>query len=109
MGFFNNLNIGKRLAVGFALTLAMAVLLAAVGIARVNSGAASTAQVLAEPLAKERMITEWYMQIFAAVRRTAAIVKSSDPSLGPYFKEDAAQTGKRAAELVKQIEGLIAP
>jgi methyl-accepting chemotaxis protein len=109
MGFFNNLNIGKRLAIGFALTLAMAVLIAAVGIARVNSGADSTAQVLAEPLAKERMITEWYMQIFAAVRRTAAIVKSSDPSLGPYFKEDAAQTGKRSTELIKQIEPLITP
>jgi methyl-accepting chemotaxis protein len=107
MGFFNNLNIGKRLAVGFALILAMVMLIATVGIARVNSGAARTTQVLAEPLAKERLITEWYMQVFAAVRRTAAIVKSSDGSLGPFFKEDAAQTGKRAAELVKQIEPLI--
>ncbi|MFC5479624.1 methyl-accepting chemotaxis protein [Massilia suwonensis] len=107
MGFFNNLNIGKRLAAGFALTLAMVILIASVGIVRLNSGAASTAQVLAEPLAKERMITEWYMQVFAAVRRTAAIVKSSDASLGAYFKEDAAQTGKRSAELLKQIEPLI--
>ncbi|MFC5513852.1 methyl-accepting chemotaxis protein [Massilia jejuensis] len=107
MVFFSNLNIGKRLATGFALTLSMAVLIAAVGIARVNSGAADTARVLAEPLAKERMISEWYMQIFAAVRRTAAIVKSSDAALGPYFKEDAAQTGKRSSELMKQIEPLI--
>jgi methyl-accepting chemotaxis protein len=107
MGFFNNLNIGKRLAIGFALTLAMAVLIAVVGIARLNSGAASTAQVLAEPLAKERLISEWNMQVFGAVRRTAAIVKSSDAALGPFFKEDAAQTGKRSAELLKQIEPLI--
>ena len=107
MGFFNNLNIGKRLAVGFALTLAMVILIASVGINRINSGAASTAQVLAEPLTKERLITEWYVQVFAAVRRTAAIVKSSDPSLGAYFKEDAAQTGKRSTELVKLIEPLI--
>jgi methyl-accepting chemotaxis protein len=109
MRFFNNLNIGKRLAFGFALTLATSVLISTVGISRLNSGAESTAQVLAEPLAKERMITEWYMQIFAAVRRTAAIVKSSDPALGPYFKEDAAQTGKRSTELIKQIEALITP
>jgi methyl-accepting chemotaxis protein len=107
MGFFNNLNIGKRLAIGFALTLAMAVLIAVVGIMRVNSGAASTAQVLAEPLAKERLISEWNMQVFGAVRRTAAIVKSSDAALGPFFKEDAAQTGKRSAELLKKIEPLI--
>jgi len=43
------------------------------------------------------------------VRRTAAIVKSSDASLGPFFKEDSAQTGKRSAELLKQIEALITP
>jgi len=34
-------------------------------------------------------------------------VKSSDAALGPFFKEDAAQTGKRSAELLKQIEPLI--
>ncbi|MFC5461819.1 methyl-accepting chemotaxis protein [Massilia niabensis] len=107
MGFFNNLNIGKRLAIGFALTLAMSVLMAAAGVWRLNKVAADTENILAQPLAKERMITEWYTQIFAAVRRTAAIVKSSDPSLGPYFKEDAAATGKVSAELVKQIEPLI--
>ncbi|MEG0883962.1 MAG: MCP four helix bundle domain-containing protein, partial [Janthinobacterium sp.] len=53
------------------------------------------------------MIAEWYTQIFAAVRRTAAIVKSSDPSLTDFFKEDAAATGKLSADLVKQIEPLI--
>jgi methyl-accepting chemotaxis protein len=42
------------------------------------------------------------------VRRTAAIVKSSDPALGPYFKEDAATSARVSADLVKQIEPLIA-
>ena len=107
MVFFNNLNIGKRLAIGFALTLAMSVLIAAAGVWRLNQVAADTGNILAQPLAKERMISEWYTQIFAAVRRTAAIVKSSDPSLGPYFKEDAAATGKVSTQLIKQIEPLI--
>ena len=108
MGFFQHLNIGKRLAAGFALTLAMAVLIASAGIWRLNQVAADTQTILAQPLAKERMITEWYTQIFSAVRRTAAIVKSSDPSLGPYFKQDAADSARVSAELVKQIEPLIA-
>jgi methyl-accepting chemotaxis protein len=108
MGFFSHFNIGKRLAVGFSLTLAMAVLIAGIGISRMNHVAADAADVLSAPLIKERLINEWYVQIFAAVRRTAAIVKSSDPSLGAYFKEDAAATGKRAADLVKDIEPLIA-
>jgi len=105
--FFNNLNIGKRLAIAFALMLAMSVLIAATGIWRLNKVETDTENILAQPLAKERMITEWYTQIFAAVRRTAAIVKSSDPSLGPYFKDDAAATGKLSTQLVKQIEPLI--
>ena len=108
MGFLKHLNIGKRLAIGFALTLAMAVLIASVGIWRLQHVAAGTQTILAQPLAKERMITEWYTQIFSAVRRTAAIVKSSDPALGPYFKEDAALSAKVSAELVAQIEPLIA-
>ena len=108
MGFFNNLNIGKRLAAGFALTLATTLLIAAVGMLRLHDSAARSAAVLDAPLAKERMITEWYTQIFAAVRRTAAIAKSSDDSLGAYFKEDAARTGARSTELIKQIEPLIA-
>ncbi|WP_314435393.1 methyl-accepting chemotaxis protein [Massilia timonae] len=107
MGNFIKLNIGTRLAAGFALTLLMTVIIATVGVWRLNQVAHETEAILAEPLAKERMIAEWYTQIFAAVRRTAAIVKSSDPSLTEFFKEDSAATGKLSADLVKQIEPLI--
>ncbi|OON61165.1 hypothetical protein B0920_19810 [Massilia sp. KIM] len=104
---FNKLNIGTRLAAGFALTLLMTVLIAAAGVWRLNQVAAETREIMAEPIAKERMIAEWYTQIFAAVRRTAAIVKSSDPSLTTYFKEDSAATSKLSTELVKRIEPMI--
>jgi methyl-accepting chemotaxis protein len=107
MGNFIKLNIGTRLAAGFALTLLMTVIIAAVGTWRLNQVAQETHDILAAPLAKERMIAEWYTQIFAAVRRTAAIVKSSDGSLTAYFKEDSAATGKLSADLLKQIEPLI--
>jgi methyl-accepting chemotaxis protein len=108
MRTFNSLSIGVRLAAGFALTLVMAVLIAGTGMWRLEQVATAAHDTLATPLAKERLIAEWYTQIFGAVRRTAAIVKSSDPSLTAYFKEDAALTAKAAADLVKQIEPLIA-
>jgi len=107
MGNFIKLNIGTRLAAGFALTLLMTVIIATVGTWRLNQVAQETRDILATPLAKERMIAEWYTQIFAAVRRTAAIVKSSDGSLTAYFKEDSAATGKLSADLLKKIEPLI--
>jgi methyl-accepting chemotaxis protein len=107
MGFIANIKIGKRLGLGFALILAMAVLVAVVGVWRLNDVAAATKAMMAEPLTKERLIADWYSLNFASIRRTAAIVKSADPALGPYFKEDSAASVKKAAELLKQIEPLV--
>jgi methyl-accepting chemotaxis protein len=108
MGFLANIKIGKRLGLGFSLILAMTVVIAAVGAMRMTEVATSTKAMMAVPLAKERLITDWYALNFASIRRTAAIVKSTDPSLGAYFKEDSAASVKKAAELLKQIEPLIA-
>ena len=108
MGFLANIQIGKRLAIGFTLILAMTAVIATVGIWRLNEVAEATHAMMTQPLTKERLIVDWYTQIFGAVRRTAAIVKSTDPALGPFFKDDAAVTAKSAADLVKQIEPLIA-
>ena len=107
MGFISNIKIGKRLGLGFALILAMTVLIACAGIWRLNQVAESTRAMMAAPLTKERLITDWYSLNYASIRRTAAIVKSTDPALGPYFKEDAAASVKKAAELLKQIEPLV--
>jgi methyl-accepting chemotaxis protein len=107
MSFLGNINIGKRLGTGFALVLAMTALIATVGIIRLNTIADSTRQMMTASLAKERMLADWHTQTFAAVRRTAAIVKSADPSLGEFFKADAATTSKRSSELIKQIEPLL--
>jgi methyl-accepting chemotaxis protein len=108
MGFVANIKIGKRLGLGFALILAMTVVISAVGAWRMNKIADRTKAMMAVPLAKERLITDWYTLNFASIRRTAAIAKSADPSLGAYFKEDSAASVKKAAELLKQIEPLIA-
>ena len=108
MGFISNIKIGKRLGLGFALILTMTVLIACAGIWRLGDVASATRDMMAAPLTKERLITDWYSLNFASIRRTAAIVKSTDPALGPYFKEDAAASVKKAAELLKQIEPLVA-
>ncbi|MCS0589950.1 methyl-accepting chemotaxis protein [Massilia norwichensis] len=108
MGFVANIKIGKRLGLGFALILAMTVVIAAVGAWRMTEVAESAKTMMAVPLAKERLITDWYSLNFASIRRTAAIAKSTDPSLAAYFKDDAAASVKKAAELLKQIEPLIA-
>jgi methyl-accepting chemotaxis protein len=108
MGFLGNIKIGKRLGLGFSLILAMTLMIAAVGALRMTEVATATKAMMVVPLAKERLITDWYSLNFASIRRTAAIVKSTDPSLGAYFREDSAASVRKAAELLKKIEPLIA-
>jgi len=107
MNWFANLNIGKRLGTVFTLVLALTVVIAVAGIWRLNAIADATNAMMAAPLAKERLMSEWHTQTFAAVRRTAAIVKSSDTSLVEFFKADGAKTSGRTTELIKQIEPLL--
>jgi methyl-accepting chemotaxis protein len=107
VNIIKNIKIGRRLAIGFALILAMTVFIAVVGVWRLNDVAASTHAMMDRPLAKERMFTDWYGQNFGAIRRTQAIIKSSDPALGAYFKEDGVATANRVTELAKQVEPMI--
>ncbi|MDB5952403.1 MAG: hypothetical protein JWR65_4258, partial [Massilia sp.] len=102
-----NIKIGPRLGIGFILILAMTVFIAGVGIWRVHDVAQSTHAMMDRPLTKERLFTDWDEQVFGAVRRTQAIIKSSDPSLGAYFKEDGAITVKRTTEVAKQLEPMM--
>jgi methyl-accepting chemotaxis protein len=106
MGLFTNMKIGKRLGAGFTLILAMTLVITGFSIWRMTEVNELT-DAMATPLKKERLITDWNTQIFGAIRRTAAIVRSSDPSLTAYFKEDAAATTGKSTELVKQIEPLL--
>jgi len=107
MGFFANINIGKRLGTGFALVLSLTLLIAGAAVWRLGALADATSAMMAAPLVKERLITEWHTQTYAAVRRTAAIVKSSDQSLGEFFKADNTKTSGRTTEVIKQLEPLL--
>jgi methyl-accepting chemotaxis protein len=63
--------------------------------------------MMQEPLAKERFISDWSRNINVAVIRTTAVAKSADPSLVPFFAANAAEITQSTANLLKQIEPLI--
>ena len=102
-----NLRIGTRLGGGFVLILVVMTLITAVGLWRLQSVAQATRDMAQQPLALERMISDWYRYVYSGARRTTAIVKSSDPSLGQFFAADAASSTKESVELQKRIEPLL--
>ena len=100
----SNMRIGTRLALGFALVLFLATASSVIGLIRLNKVASDTRTMMAEPLAKERLTEEWYRITFAGLRRTLAIVKSSDQSLADFFAADTANSAKRNNEIQQYIE-----
>ncbi|WP_082551683.1 methyl-accepting chemotaxis protein [Massilia sp. Root351] len=103
----NNLKIGTRLAGGFGLVLLLTMLMTWIGLSHMQSVADATSEMMQQPLAKERMISDWYRLIHTSVRRTTAISKSSDPSLGPFFAADTAASTSEVNELQKKVEPLL--
>jgi methyl-accepting chemotaxis protein len=102
-----NFKIGTRLTAGFGLVLLLAMTMTGIGIWRLQAVADATHAMMQQPLAKERMISDWYMLIHTSVRRVSAVSKSSDPSLGAFFAEDTAASVKDVAALQKKIEPLL--
>jgi methyl-accepting chemotaxis protein len=102
-----SMRIATRMGIGFTIILALSFLSTAIALWRLQIVAEATHTMMQQPLAKERMIADWYRYIHTAVRRTAAIAKSSDPSLTAFFAEDSVATSKGASEMQKGVEPLL--
>jgi methyl-accepting chemotaxis protein len=107
MSTFTNMRIGNRLALGFGIVLALATLMAGLGIWQLQAQQAANQRLMEVPLAKERMISDWYRHLTNGINRTIAIAKSTDPSLGPYFSKETAAATSTSSELQKQIIPLL--
>jgi methyl-accepting chemotaxis protein len=102
-----NLNIGKKIAVVFTIVLLISIAITGVGLWQLNKMTASTKQLMALPLAKERLVSDWYRTVYGGSRRTLATAKSSDNSLVGFFAEDSAAGSKEAGEILKKVEELL--
>ena len=107
MHALSSLRIGTRLALGFAVVLVLSIVLTALCLFNARSSAAATRTMMAEPLAKERLVADWTVLIYSAVARTELIAKSSDDTLSATFAVPIADSVKRGSELIKQIEALL--
>ena len=102
-----HISIGKRLGLAFAILILFIGTMLAVGKWRLQGVAAETDAMMAKPLTKERLVSDWYRTIHTSVRRTTAIVKSSDPALATFFAPETADATRMSTEQQKQIEALL--
>jgi methyl-accepting chemotaxis protein len=102
----NNLRIGVRLGGGFFIILALLAMMLLTGLFSLGSVAGATREMMATPLAKERLTDEWLRNVTVGVKRLTAIVKSSDTSLEAYFADELKVAIVRGTEITKALDAL---
>ncbi|MGK5068998.1 methyl-accepting chemotaxis protein [Janthinobacterium sp. RT4P48] len=107
MHALSHLRIGTRLAAGFALVLLLSVISTSYALYSAHVNAEATRQMMEKPLAKERLVSDWYVLIYSAIARTSMIAKSTDETLSNVFAETIADSTKQGSELLKKIETLL--
>ncbi|KAF1022162.1 MAG: Methyl-accepting chemotaxis protein III [Paracidovorax wautersii] len=103
-----NHRIGIRLALGFGLLIAFSLLMLASGIHQLNQIAQRTQAMMAQPLEKERLASDWYGVISASVQRATAVARSSDDALTALFSAENARASQLSSERQSAFAKLIA-
>jgi methyl-accepting chemotaxis protein len=107
MKSFAQLRVATRLSIGMAVILLLSFAATGAALWLLGSVAEETRFMIREPLATERHVADWYRTIDSAIRRTTAIAKSSDASLGKFFAEEAAASTAFATEMQQKVEKLL--
>lgn len=102
-----NIKIRYRLALGFGLVLVFLVIMSTAAIVQLNAVTQQVQQMMDVPLTKERLVSDWYANVNAGVRRTGAIARSEDPSLVEFFADDVRAASALSSSLQSQIEALL--
>ena len=105
--FFNNMRIGTRLTLAFALILILATIATASALFAARAGAQATEEMMAVPLTKERLVSSWNTMTYSAIARTSLIARSTDAALSTVFAKTIADSVSTSTELIKQIEPLL--
>ena len=107
MNVLSHMRISARLALGFAIVLLLSVFATAVALYNARANAEATKLMMAKPLAKERIVADWYVLIYSAVVRTQVIARSADDTLSSTFAAPIAESVKNGTELLKSIDALV--
>jgi methyl-accepting chemotaxis protein len=107
MNFLSNMRIGTRLAIGFGLVLALTLVSAAFALVNARSNAEATRLMMQSPLAKERLISDWYVLTYSAIARTAMIARTTDETLPVTFADVISDSVKKGGETMAKVEALL--
>ena len=102
--FLNNISIGKRLALVLGVILALFLTSSVFAVLKLRQLGAEIEGMVKDNVQTERAGADWLRHTTSGVQRAAAIAKSSDASLIPYFAPATAESIRQTNGLQKLIE-----
>ena len=107
MNILANMRISTRLTTGFAIVLLLAIISTSTSLYNAKRNADATRQMMEAPLAKERLVADWFVFTYSAIVRTSMIARSTDAELSNTFKEEIEASVKSGSAIIKKIEPLL--
>ncbi|MFC5550007.1 methyl-accepting chemotaxis protein [Massilia aerilata] len=100
-------SVRNQLRFAFAIVIILSFVSTAVAIWRLQVLADDTNELTHRPLAKERLVSSWLLNISMSAKRTAAIARASDGELAKLFADETVQQSARTSELQKQVGDML--
>jgi methyl-accepting chemotaxis protein len=96
-----------HLRLAFATVIVLSFLATALAILRLQALSNDTHALTQRPLAKERLISSWLLNISVAAKRTEAVARAKDPLLSTHFANEARDSASRTTELQRKVGELL--
>ncbi len=103
----NKINIGTRLAIAFALLLAVTAFIAGLGVWQMDRLKAANREIATVAMQRSALATEWRSHVNLSWVRTSAALKTHDAAYSQSLQDDMSATSKMTTEVVKKFSELV--
>ncbi len=100
-------HVRAQLRYAFAFVIVISFLSTAIAIWRLQVLSQEIEALTQRPLAKERLISQWLLNLSVSAKRTSAVARSSDPELAKVFALESTESSQRTSVLQKKVGGLL--
>jgi methyl-accepting chemotaxis protein len=100
-------SVRQQLRLAFAFVIVLSFLSTALSIWRFHALSSETEALVRHPLAKERLLARWLLNLSVSTKRTAAVARATDPDLAQAFAEEARSSSERTTALQREVADLL--
>ena len=100
-------HVRAQLRLAFAFVIVISFLSTAVAIWRLQVLSQETEALTQRPLAKERLTSQWLLNLSVSAKRTSAVARSIDPELAKVFALESTESSQRTSALQDKVGELL--